>query len=75
MIFYMSSLALRLTTMEKSETLDKDKWEQIRKDNYLKLDDGYLRLDLELISTLDSGLIEKLLKKLKEIVPLLNKII
>lgn len=44
--------------MEKSETLDKDKWEQIRKDNYLKLDGGYLRLDLELISTLDQELLK-----------------
>ena len=52
--------------MEKSETLDKDKWEQIRKDNYLKLDGGYLRLDLELISTLDQELLKKLLKSFEE---------
>ncbi len=64
--YFTQALNYVLETMEKSETLDKDKWEQIRKDHYLKLDDGYLRLDLELISTLDSGLIEKLLKKLKE---------
>lgn len=51
--YFTQALNYVLETMEKSETLDKDKWEQIRKDNYLKLDGGYLRLDLELISTLD----------------------
>ena len=63
--YFTQALNYVLETMEKSETLDKDKWEQIRKDNYLKLDKGYLQLDLEVISTLDSTLIEKLLKKLK----------
>ena len=48
--------------MEKSETLDKDKWEQIRKDNYLKLDGNFLRLDMELVSTLDEELLKKLLQ-------------
>lgn len=46
--YFTQALNYVLETMEKSETLDKDKWEQIRKDNYLKLDGGYLRLDLEL---------------------------
>ena len=60
--YFTQALNYVLETMEKSETLDKDKWEQIRKDNYLKLDGGYLRLDLELISTLDQELLKKLLK-------------
>lgn len=47
--------------MDKGETLDKDKWDQIRKDNYLKLDGKYLRLDMQLVSTLDEEL-KKLLQ-------------
>lgn len=42
--YFTQALNYVLETMEKSETLDKDKWEQIRKDNYLKLDGGYLLL-------------------------------
>ena len=64
--YFTQALNYVLETMEKSETLDKDKWEQIRKDNYLKLDGGYLRLDLELISTLDQELLKKLLKSFEE---------
>lgn len=48
--------------MNKGETLDKDKWYQIRKDNYLKLDGKYLRLDMQLVSTLDEELLKKLLQ-------------
>ena len=48
--------------MNKGETLDKDKWYQIRKDNYLKLDGNFLRLDMELVSTLDEELLKKLLQ-------------
>ena len=48
--------------MDKGETLDKDKWYQIRKDNYLKLDGNFLRLDMELVSTLDEELLKKLLQ-------------
>ncbi len=48
--------------MDKGETLDKDKWYQIRKDNYLKLDGKYLRLDMQLVSTLDEELLKKLLQ-------------
>lgn len=48
--------------MNKGETLDKDKWDQIRKDNYLKLDGNFLRLDMELVSTLDEELLKKLLQ-------------
>ena len=48
--------------MDKGETLDKDKWDQIRKDNYLKLDGNFLRLDMELVSTLDEELLKKLLQ-------------
>ena len=64
--YFTQALNYILEIMEKSETLDKDKWEQIRKDNYLKLDGGYLRLDLELISTLDQELLKKLLKSFEE---------
>ena len=64
--YFTQALNYVLETMEKSETLDKDKWEQIRKDNYLKLDGGYLRLDLELISTLDQELLKKVLKSFEE---------
>ena len=60
--YFTQALNYVLETMEKSETLDKDKWDQIRKDNYLKLDGNFLRLDMELVSTLDEELLKKLLQ-------------
>ena len=53
--------------MNKGETLDKDKWDQIRKDNYLKLDGNFLRLDMELVSTLDEELLKKLLQSFENV--------
>ena len=64
--YFNQALNYILEIMDKGETLDKDKWEQIRKDNYLKLDGEYLKLDMELISTLEPHLIEELLKKLEQ---------
>ena len=64
--YFNQALNYILEIMDKGETLDKEKWEQIRKDNYLKLDGEYLKLDMELISTLEPHLIEELLKKLEQ---------
>ena len=63
--YFNQALNYILEIMDKGEDLDKEKWEQIRKDNYLKLDGEYLKLDMELISTLEPHLIEELLKKLE----------
>lgn len=60
--YFTQALNYILEIMDKGETLDKDKWDQIRKDNYLKLDGKYLRLDMELVSTLDEELLKKLLQ-------------
>lgn len=60
--YFTQALNYILEIMDKGETLDKDKWDKIRKDNYLKLDGNYLRLDMELISTLDEELLKKLLQ-------------
>lgn len=60
--YFNQALNYILEIMDKGEDLDKEKWEQIRKDNYLKLDGEYLKLDMELISTLEPHLIEELLK-------------
>ena len=64
--YFNQALNYILDIMDKGEDLDKEKWEQIRKDNYLKLDGEYLKLDMELISTLEPHLIEELLKKLEQ---------
>ena len=64
--YFNQALNYILEIMDKGEDLDKEKWEQIRKDNYLKLDGEYLKLDMELISTLEPHLIEELLKKLEQ---------
>ena len=64
--YFNQALNYILEIMDKGEDLDKEKWEQIRKDNYLKLDGDYLRLDMEIISTLEPHLIEELLKKLEQ---------
>lgn len=48
--YFNQALNYILEIMDKGEDLDKEKWEQIRKDNYLKLDGEYLKLDMELIS-------------------------
>ena len=60
--YFTQALNYILEIMDKGETLDKDKWDQIRKDNYLKLDGNFLRLDMELVSTLDEELLKKLLQ-------------
>ncbi len=60
--YFTQALNYVLEIMNKGETLDKDKWDQIRKDNYLKLDGNFLRLDMELVSTLDEELLKKLLQ-------------
>ena len=60
--YFTQALNYILEIMNKGETLDKDKWDQIRKDNYLKLDGNFLRLDMELVSTLDEELLKKLLQ-------------
>ncbi|WP_066153163.1 hypothetical protein [Aliarcobacter cryaerophilus] len=60
--YFNQALNYILEIMDKGETLDKDKWDQIRKDNYLKLDGNFLRLDMELVSTLDEELLKKLLQ-------------
>ena len=60
--YFNQALNYILEIMDKGEDLDKEKWEQIRKDNYLKLDGEYLKLDMELISTLDEELLKKLLQ-------------
>ena len=44
--YFNQALNYILDIMDKGEDLDKEKWEQIRKDNYLKLDGDYLRLDM-----------------------------
>ena len=64
--YFNQALNYILEIMDKGEDLDKEKWEQIRKDNYLKLDGEYLKLDMELISTLEPHLIEEFLKKLEQ---------
>ena len=64
--YFNQALNYILDIMDKGEDLDKEKWEQIRKDNYLKLDGDYLRLDMEIISTLEPHLIEEFLKKLEQ---------
>ena len=64
--YFAQALNYILEIMDKGETLDKDKWDQIRKDNYLKLDGEYLRLDMELISTLDEELLKKLLQSFED---------
>jgi len=64
--YFNQALGYVLDIMENSEELDKDKWEQIRKDNYLVLDGGYLKLDLARINALDDEEFKKLLKKLEE---------
>ena len=64
--YFNQALNYILDIMDKGEDLDKEKWEQIRKDNYLKLDGDYLRLDMEIISTLEPHLIEEYLKKLEQ---------
>jgi len=64
--YFNQALAYGLDIMEDSKELDKNKWERIRKDNYLKLDGKYIKLDLARISTSDAEYFKKLLKKLEE---------
>jgi len=64
--YFNQALAYVLDIMEDSKDLDKDKWEQIRRQHYLVLDGEYLKLDLARISTLDAEEFKKLLKKLEE---------
>jgi len=65
--YFSQALGYVLDIMENSEELDKDKWEQIRRQHYLVLDSGYLKLDLARINALDDDEeFKKLLKKLEE---------
>ena len=48
-IYFAQALNYILEIMDKGETLDKDKWDQIRKIIILKLDGEYLRLDMSYI--------------------------
>ncbi|RBQ27748.1 MULTISPECIES: hypothetical protein [Arcobacteraceae] len=64
--YFTQALNYILEIMDKGENLDKDKWEQIRKDNYLKVDGKYLRLDMKLVSTLDEELLKKLLQSFED---------
>jgi len=65
--YFNQALGYVLDIMENSEELDKDKWEQIRRQHYLVLDSGYLKLDLARINALDDDEeFKKLLKKLEE---------